>query len=734
MTSIFLWIYRTTRLAPRLVAVTAAALTSIGLFLASRLQFEGDVTTLLPPEDTALYREILDGGGGVAELIVLLEGEDPLRLREAAERFLALKSPKNPNVKDVWFRPPKQNLSEDFAPLLQPDEMTRRMTGILYRMRTSNLPEEARGDPLGVQEKLSVSARNRFKGYKFDLSDGALYSQDRKALLVIVNGHAKPHDIVAARATYEAAQKITVPAGVKASMTGGYVVRVETERQVKADLIGTSAFSIVGVLLLFLLGFREWRSLLFATVPIMVGLILTLGFTQLMYGHISGLSVVFSAMVVGIGIDFPLQFYNRWRSEGHVGKTLPGLGPPMFFAAITTTAVMWALVPSRLPAYRELGVIAGTGIFLTLAATIFLCPLLIPPRRIVVPSSFPIAALGAKLLPLLALATVGLGFFSKRGLVYEDNYLNMAGAAEFYRTQERIAERFGGTLDALFFVTRDPHRMSKHEEAMQKLVDEGILSGFIPAERPLRIDEKTFRREFHEAVRKAVESEWPKYKDNPEKIQAIFEEYENWIVEHLRGESKPLLVSVGMLRDRLWERDKRRQVLATVRASGMEFTGSAVLTDALEEAYRADVKRSTLFGALGVLFLVIIHLRHPVRVLLAFVPVALGLLWTLGVMNLFDIRLNPLSATVFLLITGIGIDNGIHLVARSREIGPDAASSELLRPMLLTSGTTMLSFGTLCFASNGMIRSMGQVLTIGVGASLAAAIFVLPAVLRWFRR
>lgn len=733
MTPIFVWIYRATRLYPRLVAITAATLTAGALFLASRLKFEGDVTLLLPPKDVALYKEILESRGGIAELIILLEGEDPKALREAAERYKALHTPKYPNTKRVWYEPPKPTLTNDFAPLLSREEMTRKMSSALYKMQRGAMGDAARHDPLGVKEKLYTSARNRFKGYRFDLSDGALYSEDRKALLVIVDGNAKPHDVEAARETYEAAKKIPVPAGVTVSMTGGYVVRVETEKQVQKDLIGTSALSLVGVLLIFILGFREWKSILIALVPVVVGLLLTLGFTQLAYGHISGLSVVFAAMVVGLGIDFPIQFYNRWRAEGHVGKTLPGLGPPMFFAAVTTTAVMWALVPSSMPAYRELGVIAGAGIFFTLAATLFLCPLLIPPRRPPIESRFPIGRLGAVLLPLFVIVTIALGLFAKRGLNYENDYLKLAGAAEYYKTQEKIGEKFGGTLDAMFFVSRTQKEAEEIEPKLQKLVDAGILSGFLPAERPLQIEAQRFRDDFHEAVRLAVEAEWPKYKDNPEKIQRLFEEYENWIVDHLKSERETLLVSTGMLRERLWLRDKRRATLSAIRETGLEFTGSTVLTDALEEAYRRDVKRATLFGAVAVLLLVVIHLRHPVRVLLAFIPVILGLLWTLGLMNLMDIRLNPLSATVFLLVTGIGIDNGIHLVARSREIGPDPAASELLRPMILTSGTTILSFGTLMFAGNGMIRTMGQVLTIGVTASLVAAVLVLPAILRMFR-
>jgi len=45
--------------------------------------------------------------------------------------------------------------------------------------------------------------------------------------------------------------------------------------------------------------------------------------------------------------------------------------------------------------------------------------------------------------------------------------------------------------------------------------------------------------------------------------------------------------------------------------------------------------------------------------------------------------------------------------------------------------TTVLSFGSLAFASHRGMASLGRLLTLGVAATLVSYVVVLPAVLAW---
>ena len=105
-------------------------------------------------------------------------------------------------------------------------------------------------------------------------------------------------------------------------------------------------------------------------------------------------------------------------------------------------------------------------------------------------------------------------------------------------------------------------------------------------------------------------------------------------------------------------------------------------------------------------------------------------LWILC--GLLDIPLNPANMIVLPLILGIGIDDGVHVVHDfRRQTGRYRLSRSTATAVLLTSATTMIGFGTMMFAQHQGLRSLGQVLTIGVFCCLGTSIVMLPALLAW---
>ena len=80
------------------------------------------------------------------------------------------------------------------------------------------------------------------------------------------------------------------------------------------------------------------------------------------------------------------------------------------------------------------------------------------------------------------------------------------------------------------------------------------------------------------------------------------------------------------------------------------------------------------------------------------------------------------------LLVGMGVDNGIHVVHRMR--GEDAArlfDTSTMRAVLASGLTTVASFGNLAFSSHVGTASMGILLALGLVASMAATLIVLPA-------
>ena len=82
------------------------------------------------------------------------------------------------------------------------------------------------------------------------------------------------------------------------------------------------------------------------------------------------------------------------------------------------------------------------------------------------------------------------------------------------------------------------------------------------------------------------------------------------------------------------------------------------------------------------------------------------------------------------LIVGIGIDDGVHVVHDwIRQPGRYQLGNSTATAIVITSATTMIGFGSLMLAQHQGLRSLGQVLTLGVATCMLASLLLLPAVL-----
>ncbi len=143
----------------------------------------------------------------------------------------------------------------------------------------------------------------------------------------------------------------------------------------------------------------------------------------------------------------------------------------------------------------------------------------------------------------------------------------------------------------------------------------------------------------------------------------------------------------------------------------------------------ADALRDpkALVVILGVLWLDFRSIKYA---LLAALPLAMGLLQTLGLMGLGGIDLNPANLIGIPLILGIAVDYGVHIVHDALERpGPYRISASTANSVLVDALTTILGFGALMVASHRGLESLGRLLTLGVTTCTVTSLVFLPAIL-----
>jgi predicted RND superfamily exporter protein len=188
----------------------------------------------------------------------------------------------------------------------------------------------------------------------------------------------------------------------------------------------------------------------------------------------------------------------------------------------------------------------------------------------------------------------------------------------------------------------------------------------------------------------------------------------------------------------LWEAEHRERLFSDLRTACRNVSVDADLAGlhAASSEAASFVVEHFVEGtgvALGaVVILVILLLRRGRRIAAALAPVILGCLWTLTVWNWLGWKVHFMNVGILPMILGIGVDDGIHLVARyAREPakGVKAVVRSTAPAVVLTTFTTLAAFGTLAFSSTQGLASVGVLCTLGVSFCLVASLVVLPALL-----
>jgi uncharacterized protein len=191
--------------------------------------------------------------------------------------------------------------------------------------------------------------------------------------------------------------------GLRMRLTGSVALNDEQFATLRQGAVASTVLSFVLVFALLLAAARSLRLVGAIFVTLVAGLVLTAGFAALAIGSLNLISVAFGVLFIGLGVDFGIQFSVRYRDERHrhggLSKALRGAaetaGPPILLAGAATALGFLAFVPTSYTGIRELGWIAGFGMFVAVVLNLVLLPALLAllrPRGEAAPVGFRQAA------------------------------------------------------------------------------------------------------------------------------------------------------------------------------------------------------------------------------------------------------------------------------------------------------------------------------------------------------
>ncbi len=398
-------------------------------------------------------------------------------------------------------------------------ERVHRMRSILQAPGGSAMAAQLVADPL---EALSIAQERLSSGLPVNPHSGYFQSADGHAVLIYVRPRASAFDVAADRRLVDGAAAVAEALGARVTsefsdfkggglqvgFTGVGAFTISYRDWLHVDMQRSTIFSALSILILFFVFFRSLIILPLVAFPLGLGLWWTATVAALAFGRINAVSLAFGTILLSIGVDLPIQLYNRLREElvrtpeaprVALATTLRDLAGPSVMATIGPAVVFFSCVASSYRGLAELGFLAGVGLLLNLVAmlTVFPALLAVLPERwwgrvSTAPAKGRITALIGTLAArrpralLCAVAVVGLIAIPVAAhLQVERRLISIQPPAmPPAQVQRELEQRFGGHERLLIALSEDsdPERALERSDAWldeaEKLRKAGLLSSY----------------------------------------------------------------------------------------------------------------------------------------------------------------------------------------------------------------------------------------------------------------
>ncbi len=758
---------------------------------ASKLRVRSDYAELLPSNypSVVTLKKIMKKVGSLGNLIIVIESDD----FEASKKFAAditkvLK--KKPFVKYIDYQF-DASFFKDHA-LLYTDLETLRK--IRHKIKERIIKEKQKRNPLyfsldddeededdeidfGDVEKKYLSKVENVK------SSGYYATPDGKVMLVVIRPVGSLTDVANSRRILKMVRneiKKLNPSkyhpSMKVGLSGTFRNKVDEYNAVMRDLKFSATFAAIGVTLLLILYFRQLFAPFFIVMPLFMALSVTFGITYWVIGSLNTITSFLIAVLMGLGIDYGIHVYARFQEErlrGHSTKealetSLKKLVRASATAAATTIVAFYSLILTDFKGFRHFGFIAGTGIFLTFLSyfTVFPCLVLIADKLHLLKFKGKLkdkAVLERRKMPLAGPFLLVGGAFTLVSILclpalkFEYDFSNLKMKIPAHeRLKKKVGLVFKGSLSPAIIIAEDRRAQKEIVRILKNIQEKDketptiasvrSLYELIPENQRAKLKEiRRIRKLLNDDTLNLIKDKEKKKKiDEFKKLASVrkpitVKDLPPAVLNKFRGEDGSLgdfiyvLPSV-QLRDGRAAIRFAEDVAVVKTAYGTYYASSdAVIFADMLRAMAHDGKRALSYTFLAVFLILWIDRRNFLQAVLIMTPLTVGVLWMIGVMALFGIKLNFLNAVVLPSIIGIAVDHGVHIYHRYRAEGVGSLALVIRRTggaVFLSSLTTILGFSGLLFATHPGLRSIGLLAVIGMTTTLISAMVFMPSMLQ----
>jgi len=641
---------------------------------------------------------------------------------------------------------------------------------------TSNISN----DPLGLFTPVLERLQAKQSALSYEIDNGYVYTPGRKYALTLIsspygametaNNSLLVHYVDSiAQETMHAFPSVTIES------TGSPVIAVGNANQIKKDSQWAISIATTLILLLLLFSFRRVKNIILIGVAIAFGWLFAMGFTAVLRSDVSLIVLGIGSIIIGIAVNYPLHFIAHSEHKENIREVLKEMIPPLLTGNITTIGAFASLIPLDAPALRDLGLFA---VFM-LAGTIFFVLIFLPHLIKKSKKTEKTEHLSFGKLSTMSTNRHGWMFWSIIVLTLIFGYFSLGTSFDAnmhhvnYMTEEQkellkdLRSSTGINDTANVYVVTEAESwdqaLNKRTQLAplldslkntQNLVECSDVTTFVCSrdEQKRRIGMwNRFWDKHRTDVLLHLKEKAPQYGFSIDAFDCFEEIVNNTYSVHDFKYFEPLtstLLSNSISKstgncsvvDIINVGDKDIEHLETLLNNSLDKDGYAFDFAGMNSAMARSLSDNFNYIGFACGFIVFLFLwlsfgRLELS-LLAFLPMALGWIWILGIMNLLGMQFNIVNVILATFIFGQGDDYTIFITdglineyAYRKKILQSYKNSIIISALIM-----FIGMGALIIAKHPALYSLGEVTIVGMFTVVLMAWVVPPIIFNWMVR
>ena len=415
------WVRFASRRAWPVICLSLISAVVLAFYVVEEVGVNTDATDMISEE--LEFRQVYKAYKGTFEslanpILVVIDGETPDLAYRAAQRLgTALESdPENfekvdwpgggdffdrngllyQDVDEIYDLGDRLSSAQPLLAELVRDESLRGLFAILSDAAEAIADGEEEPDPelVRVVQRLSsaieriLAGQTTYFSWQEIISGEDSDTGDRRRFLAVQPaqdyGNIRPSE-KAISALRDLIESLGPDSGVTVRLTGPAVLADEELAGISEDAGLASSISFVLVALILFIGLRSPQVATASLITMVIGLIWTAAFAVAVVGDFNMISIAFAVLFIGLSIDLNIHFGLRFREgivagvepRGVLVKIAGGIGWALALAVVSDAIAFYSFIPTAYAGIAELGLIAGTGMFIAFVATMTLMPALL---------------------------------------------------------------------------------------------------------------------------------------------------------------------------------------------------------------------------------------------------------------------------------------------------------------------------------------------------------------------